>query len=59
MRASTAFTVVAFLAGSVLAQPAQPAQSRQRGPYAPGESWTPDAKWTVTGSTCRIAGFGS
>ena len=38
--------------------PGEWAQAHQRGPYSPGESWTPDAKWTVTRSACRIVRFG-
>jgi len=38
--------------------PGEWAQAHHRGPYAPGDSWTPDAKWTVTRSACRIVRVG-
>lgn len=38
--------------------PGEWAQPYRRGPYVPGESWAPDAKWTVTRSACRIVRSG-
>lgn len=38
--------------------PGEWAQERRRGPYAAGESWSPNAKWTVTRSACRIVRSG-